>query len=342
MLKENPLQSMPAGLLNRAEGPRPAMRRSGTIRRIAAGVPVLGTGMEGSPPMAHSASPISRVAVTLASAALILGACSGATPGAAWTYGPSGSPSVTTAPAAAATAAPTSRPAPTPAFTPGTTAAPRVVELTADDKLTFWPGLVEATVGETVTFKIHNVGQAEHEFMVGPLDDAFADKEGTPEVADIGPDQTGEITFTFDGTGPFGFACHAPGHFEHAMAGYVQLVGPGAPMVGSKENPRVVSMNMDDSLKFLPDTIQVAKGETIRFVLTNSGTVVHEFQVGPADKVAADEVDGVVVLEKDELQAGSTHAVDYTFDGAGPYGYACHEPGHYEAGMKGAIELTGN
>jgi uncharacterized cupredoxin-like copper-binding protein len=50
----------------------------------------------------------------------------------------------------------------------------------------------------------------------------------------------------------------------------------------------------------------------------------------------------VVVLEKDELQAGSTHAVDYTFDGAGPYGYACHEPGHYEAGMKGAIELTGN
>ena len=41
------------------------------------------------------------------------------------------------------------------------------------------------------------------------------------------PDQTGDITFTFDGTGPFAFACHAPGHFEHGMAGYVQLVGPG-------------------------------------------------------------------------------------------------------------------
>ena len=75
---------------------------------------------------------------------------------------------------------------------------------------------------------------------------------------------------------------------------------------------------MDDSLKFMPDSIDVAQGETIRFVLTNSGQVVHEFQVGDAAKVAADEVDGVIVVEKDELDAGSTHAVDYTFDGPGP------------------------
>lgn len=287
-----------------------------------------------------------RIVAAMAAAFLLVAACGGSanqTPG--WTYTPAGTGAAasgaTPAPSVILTAAPTT--APTTAatqitFTPGTKAAPRIVELSADDLLNFNPGLVQAAVGETVTFRIHNKGTAVHEFMIGALADAFADKADA-EVADIGPDQTADLTFTFDGTGPFGFACHAPGHFEHGMAGYIQLVGPGAPTVGTKDAPRVVWLNMDDTLKFTPDSVDVAKGETIRFVLTNSGEAVHEFQVGPADKVAADDVDGVIVVEKDELDAGSTRAVDYTFDGAGPYAYACHEPGHYENAMKGVVVL---
>jgi uncharacterized cupredoxin-like copper-binding protein len=248
-------------------------------------------------------------------------------------------PAATPATTPVVTLAPTVVPEPTLGFTPGTAAAPRIVKLTADDLLQFTPGVVQAVKGETVTFQIHNVGTAVHEFMVGALADAFADKEGTPEVADIGPDQTGSITTTFDGDGPFAFACHAPGHFEHGMLGYIQLVGPGAPTVGTTDNPRIVWMQMDDTLKFMPDSVPVAKGETIRFVLTNIGQATHEFQVGPADMVAADNVDGVLNVEKDELIAGHTFSVDYTFSGAGPYAYACHEPGHYEAGMKGVIVL---
>lgn len=285
------------------------------------------------------AHPIHKLAMALASVAIIASACAGGTTTPTETI----RPIVTAAPSSAPTEAPTSVPtaAPTLGFTPGTAASPRIIEMTADDLLNFTPGLVQAAVGETVTFRIHNVGTAVHEFMIGKLDDAFADVEGTPEVADIGPDQTADLTFTFDGTGPFGFACHAPGHFEHGMAGYIELVGPGAPTVGTKAAPRIVWLNMDDSFRFMPDSVQVATGETIRFVLTNSGKAVHEFQVGPADKVAADEVDGVVVVEADALDAGSTHVVDYTFDGSGPYAYACHEPGHYEAGMKGTIDLIG-
>ena len=281
-------------------------------------------------------------------AILALSACGGAAAAPTWTYTPGGSTGSAAAPTAAATAAPTmvgtaaatAAPEATPAFKPGTAANPRVVELTTDDNLNFTPGLVQAILGETVTFKIHNVGTAIHEFKIGKLDDAFADLKGTPEVADIAPNSTGELTTTFDGSGPFAFACHAPGHFEHGMLGYIQLVGPGAPTIGTKANPRVVWMNMDDNLKFMPNTVRVAKGEAVRFVLTNSGKVTHEFQIGPADKVAADEADGIITVEKDLLDAGSTHAVDYTFDGTGPYAYACHEPGHYEAGMKGDIVLT--
>ena len=281
-------------------------------------------------------------------AALIVVGCGGAATSPAWTYAPgiTGAP----APGTAAVSAPptatpipvtTQAPEPTLGFTPGTEASPRVVKVTTDDNLNFTPGLIQAAMGETVRFEVHNTGTAVHEFMIGPLADAFADKEGTPEVADIGPGQTSELTFTFAGPGPFAFACHAPAHFEHGMLGYVQLVGPGAPTVGTKDNPRVVWMNMDDSLRFMPDSVTVQKGESIRFVLTNSGKVVHEFQVGVADKVAADEVDNVTNVEKDELDEGSTHAVDFTFDGPGPYAYACHEPGHYEAGMHGEIVILG-
>jgi uncharacterized cupredoxin-like copper-binding protein len=283
--------------------------------------------------------------------AAILAACGASTATPGFTYRPADSAAPASAPAAspstvAPSVAPTLAPPPSPtpeptlAFTPGTAAKPRLVQVSADDLLNFTPGLIQAAVGETVTFRIHNTGKAVHEFMVGPLADAFADKEGTPEVADIAGGSTGEITFTFDGTGPFAFACHAPSHFEHGMAGYIQLVGPGAPAVGTAANPRVVHLDMTDALKFDPSTVQVATGESVRFILTNSGTAVHEFQVGPADKVAADEVDGVIVVEKDELDAGSTRAVDYTFVTAGAFAFACHEPGHYEAGMKGVVDIT--
>jgi uncharacterized cupredoxin-like copper-binding protein len=283
-------------------------------------------------------------------AVALLAACGSSTVSPGFTYAPiaSAAPSAAASTTAASAAPVPSSPAASVApseetaltFSPGTVATPRIVDVSANDLLNFTPGVVEAAVGETVTFRIHNLGKATHEFMVGPLADAFADKEGTPEVADIAAGKTGEITFTFNGSGPFAFACHAPGHFEHGMAGYIQLVGPGAPALGSKENPRVVHLDMTDALKFTPATVQVKAGESVRFVLTNSGTAVHEFQVGPADKVAADEVDGVIVVEKDELDAGSTRAVDYTFVSTGAFAFACHEPGHYEAGMKGTVAIA--
>ena len=292
---------------------------------------------------------VRRGAVALASLSVLLLGCNASAPVSRTPGQPSAAPSPgaaatqesggagATANASVAPASGSAATAPTLPFTPGTSATPRVVSVTADDRLNFVPGLVQVAVGETVTFRIHNVGKAVHEFKVGPLAEVFADKESAPEVADIDGGKTAELTYTFHGVGPFAFACHIPGHFEHGMAGYIQLVGPGAPTIGTKANPRIVGVAMNDALEFVPDRIEVAKGETIRFVLMNVGKAVHEFQVGPAGRVAADQVDGVIVVEKDELDAGSTHAVDYTLSGDGPYAFACHEPGHYEAGMKGTI-----
>ena len=63
-----------------------------------------------------------------------------------------------------------------------------------------------------------------HEFMVGPAADVAADKPGTPEIADLGMMQAGSVMYTFDGPGPYAFACHAPGHYEAGMTGTITVV----------------------------------------------------------------------------------------------------------------------
>jgi Uncharacterized copper-binding protein len=249
---------------------------------------------------------------------------------------------------ATATPAPTPTPGPTITyptidFTPGTVAVPREIDVTADDDLNFSPNVIVVAEGETVSFKITSVGKAVHEFMIGPADAAFSDTEGTPEVQDLKKGVPQTLTFTFEGPGPFAFACHEPGHFEHGMKGWIIVVGPDVPKVGTVANPRLVHIDMSDKLKFDPGNVVVAPGEAIRFLITNSGEkATHELALGPADKVAADEIDGTLVVEADEIEPGMMKDLAYTFDGPGPYGFACHEPGHFEAGMVGSIVFTTN
>ncbi len=44
-------------------------------------------------------------------------------------------------------------------------------------------------------------------------------------MADIGMMETKSLTYTFDGGGPYAFACHAPGHYEAGMRGTITVVG---------------------------------------------------------------------------------------------------------------------
>lgn len=78
------------------------------------------------------------------------------------------------------------------------------------------------------------------------------------------------------------------------------------------------------------------QGETVTFVVTTMGPIVHEFMVGPAADVAADtpgtpEIEGIGMM--------GTCSLTYTFDGPGPYALACHATGHYEARVSGTIAV---
>ena len=111
-----------------------------------------------------------------------------------------------------------------PGFVPGTAASPRVISIVATPQLRFVPAAITVKQGETVTFVVTTMGPIVHEFMVGPAADVAADKAGTPEIANIGMMETASITYTFDGPGPYAFACHAPGHYEAGMAGTIAIV----------------------------------------------------------------------------------------------------------------------
>ena len=110
-------------------------------------------------------------------------------------------------------------------FVAGTQASPRVVHVVAGPGYTFSPSTIAVARGETVTFEVTSMGGLVHEFMVGPADAVAADRAGTPEAAGIGMMQTASVTVTFDGSGPYAYACHATGHYEAGMRGTITVLG---------------------------------------------------------------------------------------------------------------------
>jgi uncharacterized cupredoxin-like copper-binding protein len=110
-------------------------------------------------------------------------------------------------------------------FVAGTQATPRVVRVVAGPGYTFSPSSIAIARGETITFVVTAMGPAVHEFMVGPADAVAGDAPGTPEVADIAMMQSKSLTYMFDGSGPYAFACHAEGHYEAGMHGTISILG---------------------------------------------------------------------------------------------------------------------
>lgn len=126
---------------------------------------------------------------------------------------------------------------------------------------------------------------------------------------------------------------------EHPDAAY------GRPGDGAKAS-RTVAIDMSDSMRFMPALITVRKGETIRFVLTNSGKVKHEMVLGSSKEL---KEHAALMRKFPEMQhadpngvsvdPGKTGALIWQFTRAGTFDFACLQPGHLEAGMRGKIAV---
>jgi uncharacterized cupredoxin-like copper-binding protein len=89
-------------------------------------------------------------------------------------------------------------------------------------------------------------------------------------------------------------------------------------------------------------TIDVDPGETVRFVVSNSDPIDHEFLIGDEAVQIAHErgTEAVHPPRPGEITvpAGETVETTYTF-GARDLIFGCHLPGHYAYGMGGAIAV---
>ena len=110
---------------------------------------------------------------------------------------------------------------------------------------------------------------------------------------------------------------------------------------------RTVILDMTDAMRFSPDQLTVEEGETIRFVVKNTGRMLHEIVIGTADELArhAAMMARFPNMQHDEaymahVEAGKTGEIVWTFNRTGNYEFACLIAGHYESGMRGAIIVT--
>jgi uncharacterized cupredoxin-like copper-binding protein len=114
---------------------------------------------------------------------------------------------------------------------------------------------------------------------------------------------------------------------------------------------RIIQVDMNDSMRFTPDLLQVAAGEAVKLVVHNSGKLPHEMVIGSEAalkahalemKQSAGHSDGHAHASGNELLAlsvkpGETKEWVIRFDQAQTLQMACLIPGHFEAGMKGQV-----
>ena len=136
------------------------------------------------------------------------------------------------------------------------------------------------------------------------------------------------------------------GHAHSGGHGHGDADVIGAPGQAGKVS-RAVTVDMTDTMRFTPASISAKQGETIRFTVKNSGQVKHEFVLG-TDKELKEHYELMKKFPEMEhsdpnrvtVAPGKTGEVLWQFTKAGKIDFACLQPGHYDAGMKGAVNVA--
>lgn len=114
-----------------------------------------------------------------------------------------------------------------------------------------------------------------------------------------------------------------------------------------KNATRTIAIDMTDTMRFGPAEITVRQGETVRFVVTNKGKMMHEMVIGTLAELKAhgEMMKKHPGMEHDEpymahVSPGRKAEMVWHFTRAGEFHYACLVPGHFEAGMIGKIRVV--
>ncbi len=137
-------------------------------------------------------------------------------------------------------------------------------------------------------------------------------------------------------------------HQGHSRGGHAAHTSFSAGAPGDPAKPaRTVQVTMregDGKMLFVPDRLEVKRGEQVRFVLTNAGELEHEFVLNTtAENLKhAEEMKANPDMHHQDpngrrLAPKKKDEIVWRFTKAGQFEYGCLIPGHREAGMTGQI-----
>lgn len=131
---------------------------------------------------------------------------------------------------------------------------------------------------------------------------------------------------------------HAGGHADS------DAIGKPGKATNAK---RTVKVEMLDTMRFNPQSITVKQGETIKFIIKNSGKVKHEMVLGTEKELKehAEVMKKNPEMEHDDanqitVQPGKSGEIIWQFTKMGKVNFACLQPGHYDAGMAGTVTVN--
>lgn len=140
-------------------------------------------------------------------------------------------------------------------------------------------------------------------------------------------------------------ACSTGGGSASAATQPVHTEGSATPAEVSAPATRI-EVRLTDTLRIEPSPMTVPTGVPVTFVVTNTGSIDHEFYLGDesaqvehetemqAGAMSHDDPEGITV------PPGETRELTYTFEAPGETLAGCHVAGHYVGGMKATITVT--
>jgi uncharacterized cupredoxin-like copper-binding protein len=109
----------------------------------------------------------------------------------------------------------------------------RTIEVEMNDGMKFVPDRIRVKRGETIRFRVRNVGAMKHEMVIGTLKELKAHAEmmrkfpemehADPNQVVVDPGKIGELVWHFTKSGNFDIGCLQPGHFEAGMVGTIRV-----------------------------------------------------------------------------------------------------------------------
>lgn len=134
-----------------------------------------------------------------------------------------------------------------------------------------------------------------------------------------------------------------------AACGPGTSLSSGTPASSGTVSPTTVPITMTEFKIETPQTT-FKVGVPYRFVVTNKGTVNHDFSISPPVMAGMTGMSAegahegaLAVIDAKDMPPGATKTIDLTFSkpmSSSEIEFACHTPGHYESGMKVPITVT--